>query len=152
MPDRYQMEPMDAGWIQRTVRCRFTCPVNTNAGGYIALIAAGRFEEAYAVAAEPNPLVNVCARVCARPCESACRRGQVDQPVAICALKRFAYDHRGRPRVVKPRTRRAERVAVIGSGPAGLSCAHDLAVLGYRVTIFEAAPMAGGQLRLGLPE
>ena len=151
MSGSYAVEPMDLAWIQRTVRCRHTCPVNTNAGGYIALIARGRFDEAYALASEPNPLVNVCARVCARPCEKACRRGQVDEPVAICALKRFAYDNRGQARPVKKAPPRPEQVAVIGSGPAGLACAHDLAVQGYPVTIFEAATVAGGQLKLGLP-
>jgi NADPH-dependent glutamate synthase beta subunit-like oxidoreductase len=134
------------------------CPAGTNAGRYVALIAEGRFEEAYRYARDPNPMASVCGRVCAHPCETACRRGAIDKPIAIRALKRFLTERYG-PESRHPLVTRREvaaklpyRVAVVGSGPVGLSAAHDLAVMGYSVTILEAAPAAGGMLRLGIPE
>lgn len=142
---------MDSAWMQRQVKCRAACPVNTNAAGYISLIAQGKFSEAFDLAAEPNPLVGVCAHICAHPCETHCRRGAIDSPIGICALKRFAYDHRGQRRPLPPISLREEKVAVVGGGPAGLAAAHDLAMYGYRVTVFEAHPFLGGQMRLGLP-
>jgi formate dehydrogenase beta subunit len=135
------------------------CPVHTQAGRYVALIAEGRYEEAYRYVREPNPLASICGRVCGHPCETNCRRGKFDAPISIRALKRFLTERHGpesrNPIDVhpqKPQKRHAERVAVIGSGPAGLAAAHDLALLGYPVTIFEAAPALGGMLRLGIPE
>ncbi len=135
------------------------CPVHTQAGRYVALIAEGRYEEAYRYARMPNPMASVCGRVCGHPCETACRRKEFDAPISIRALKRFVTERHGpesrNPVDVfpeKPKQTRAERVAVIGSGPAGLSAAHDLALLGYPVTIFDAAPVPGGMLHLGIPE
>lgn len=149
-------------WLQRNFPCKFACPVHTEAGKYVALIAEGRYREAYAVARKPNPLASICGRICAAPCEAACRRGDLDAPIAIRALKRFVTEKFGvesmldfsvLSEIYGHRTdRHSEKVAVIGSGPAGLACAHDLALLGYPVTIFEAAPVAGGMLRLGVPE
>jgi NADPH-dependent glutamate synthase beta subunit-like oxidoreductase len=134
------------------------CPAGTNAGRYVALIAEGRFEEAYRYARDPNPMASVCGRVCAHPCETACRRGAIDKPISIRALKRFLTERYG-PESRHPLITRREvapklpyRVAIVGSGPVGLSAAHDLAVMGYSVTILEAAPAAGGMLRLGIPE
>jgi len=135
------------------------CPVHTQAGRYVALIAEGRYEEAYRYARSPNPLASICGRVCGHPCETDCRRGKLDAPISIRALKRFLTERYGpeslNPIEVypeKPRVSHTERVAVIGSGPAGLAAAHDLALLGYPVTIFEAASAPGGMLRLGIPE
>lgn len=150
-------------WLKANVPCMQACPVRTNAGGYVALIAEGRYEEAYRLAAEPNPLASICGHICAAPCEAACRRGEIDQPIAIRALKRFVaerygvYSKLGRQRIVSQlrtlrREETKERVAVIGAGPAGLTAAFELTRLGYNVTIFEASPVAGGMLSLGIPE
>ncbi len=139
--------------------CMMACPAHTNAGRYVALIAEGRFREAYKFARDPNPLASICGRVCAHPCETACRRGELDRPIAIRALKRFLTERYG-PECKHPLDVNAGRaqqklpfkVAVVGGGPVGLSAAHDLALMGYSVTIFEAAPVAGGMLYLGIPE
>src|ERR1041384_8195539 len=138
------------------------CPVHTEAGRYVGLIAEGKYKEAYHVARRPNPFASICGRVCAAPCETACRRGEIDQPIAIRALKRFVTERFGVESMVDLErlkdvlggsvTKNGVSVAVIGSGPAGLSCAHDLALLGYDVTVFEAQEVAGGMLRLGIPE
>ncbi|HEX74496.1 MAG TPA: NADH-quinone oxidoreductase subunit NuoF [Dehalococcoidia bacterium] len=135
--------------------CEHTCPINTDAVGYIALISEGRFEEALNLIRQDNPLAGVCGRVCHHPCEAKCRRGDIDEPVAIAALKRFAADYgaktglRTEVSVAKPRE---EKVAIAGSGPAGLNAAYHLARWGYQVTIFEALPVAGGMLAMGIPE
>src|SRR6201998_4225540 len=135
------------------------CPVHTQAGRYVSLIAEGRFEEAYRYARTPNPFASICGRVCGHPCEPACRRGQFDLPISIRALKRFVTERYGpesrNPIDVfdgKPEVKYSEKVAVIGSGPAGMSAAHDLALLGYAVTVFEAAAVPGGMMHLGIPE
>jgi NADPH-dependent glutamate synthase beta subunit-like oxidoreductase/NAD-dependent dihydropyrimidine dehydrogenase PreA subunit len=135
------------------------CPVHTQAGRYVSLIAEGNYEDAYRYARMPNPFASICGRVCGHPCESACRRGQFDLPISIRALKRFVTERHG-PESRNPmdvfsnrsRPTRTEKVAVIGSGPAGMSAAHDLALLGYPVTIFEAAAVPGGMMHLGIPE
>jgi NADPH-dependent glutamate synthase beta subunit-like oxidoreductase len=150
---------VDLDWLESNFPCMQACPVHTQAGRYVALIAEGRYEEAYRYARAPNPLASICGRVCGHPCETACRRGEFDAPVSIRALKRFVTERYGpesrNPIDVFPdrkKASRTERVAVIGSGPAGLAAAHDLALLGYPVTIFEAAPVPGGMLHLGIPE
>jgi len=161
------------------VKCQVGCPVRTDAGRYVQLIAEGREEEAFLVARAPNPFASVCGRVCAAPCEDACRRGNIDAPISIRALKRYVTERFGvesvRPDTqdrlfeslvsegnrfsghlpVHPRPRRGDgrpRVAVVGAGPAGLAAAHDLALLGYEPTVFEAADDAGGMVRFGIPE
>ncbi len=149
-------------WLERNFPCKWACPVHTEAGKYVSMIAQGRYREAYAVARRPNPLASICGRICAAPCEKVCRRGEIDAPISIRALKRFVTERFGVESMIDlsvlaeiygdRRDRYPERIAVIGSGPAGLSCAHDLALMGYPVTIFEAAPVAGGMLRLGVPE
>lgn len=134
--------------------CQAACPVGTNAGLYVGLIAEGRYDEALSVAAEPNPFPAICGRVCTAPCEDACRRGEFDEPIAIRDLKRFATDH-GSPwkRVVRwPAHQYPERVAIVGAGPTGLSAAYYLARRGYGVTVFDAMPVAGGMMAIGIPE
>ncbi len=155
---RYTNKRVDKDWLNANFPCMMACPAHTNAGRYVALIAEGRFEEAYRFARDPNPLASICGRVCAHPCESACRRGEIDRPIAIRALKRFLTERYGaesKHRVDVNSHRRANqlpyKVAVVGGGPVGLSAAHDLALMGYAVTIFEAAPVAGGMLYLGIP-
>ncbi len=150
---------VDLEWLESNFPCMQACPVHTQAGRYVSLIAQGRYEEAYRYARAPNPLASICGRVCGHPCETNCRRGKFDAPISIRALKRFLTERHGPesrdPIDVFPersRITRSEKVAIIGSGPAGLAAAHDLALLGYPVTIFEAAPVPGGMLHLGIPE
>jgi formate dehydrogenase (NADP+) beta subunit len=150
---------VDLEWLESNFPCMQACPVHTQAGRYVTLIAQGRYEEAYRYARMPNPFASICGRVCGHPCESACRRGEFDSPISIRALKRFVTERHGpesrHPIDVfpdKPKVTRPEKVAVIGSGPAGMSAAHDLALLGYSVTIFEGAAVPGGMMRLGIPE
>jgi NADPH-dependent glutamate synthase beta subunit-like oxidoreductase len=159
MLTRDENRRVDPAWLNSNFPCMMACPAHTNAGRYVALIAEGRYEEAYRLAREPNPLASVCGRVCAHPCETACRRGAIDEPIAIRALKRFLTERHGpeSKRPVDVNEGRAQKalpykVAIVGAGPVGLSAAHDLALMGYPVTIFEAAPVAGGMLYLGVPE
>ncbi|MFQ6108329.1 MAG: FAD-dependent oxidoreductase [Candidatus Aminicenantales bacterium] len=136
--------------------CRQTCPIGQEAAGYIALVAQGRFEEAAKLIREQNPLPIVCGRVCYHPCESECNRQFVDEAVAIKHIKRFVIDweiqHKGHPTPPEVKETRSEKVAIIGSGPSGLSCAHDLALKGYKVVVYEKLPVAGGMLAVGIPE
>jgi len=155
--------PVDRAWLESNFPCHAACPVGTEAGRYVALIAEGRFREAYAVARRPNPLASICGRICAAPCEAVCRRGALDQPIAIRALKRFVTERFGVESMIDLDMLREiygargvrypeDRVAVVGAGPAGLAAAHDLTLAGYPVTLFEAQPVPGGMLRLGIPE
>ena len=135
--------------------CRTACPAGVNAQGYVALISRGRHKEALEVLRRTMPFAGVCGRVCTHPCETACERGKVDEPIAIRTLKRFMADEElkaGRDKAEAVELTHEERVAVVGSGPAGIGCAYDLIRLGYPVTVFEAAPEAGGLLRYGIPE
>jgi NADPH-dependent glutamate synthase beta subunit-like oxidoreductase/NAD-dependent dihydropyrimidine dehydrogenase PreA subunit len=154
---------VDREWLESNFPCHAACPVGTEAGRYVALIADGRYREAYAVARRPNPLASICGRICAAPCESACRRGALDEPISIRALKRFVTERFGVESMIDLDMLReiygkrelrypADRVAIVGAGPAGLAAAHDLSLLGYPVTLFEAQSVAGGMLRLGIPE
>jgi NADPH-dependent glutamate synthase beta subunit-like oxidoreductase/NAD-dependent dihydropyrimidine dehydrogenase PreA subunit len=162
------------------VKCQVGCPVLTDGGRYCQLVAQRRYEEGYLVARAPNPFASVCGRVCAAPCEDACRRGSIDAPITIRALKRTVTERYGvesihpdtqdrlREALVPEGNRYAghlptqplragerdvrRKVAVVGAGPAGLSAAHDLALLGYAVTVFEASEEPGGMMRFGIPE
>ena len=158
MKKRFLNKTVDRDWLNTNFPCMMACPAHTNAGRYVALIAQGRFEEAYRFARDPNPMASICGRVCAHPCETACRRGEIDKPIQIRALKRFLTERYGpESRNFKPIAEGKQpklpwKVAIVGAGPVGLSAAHDLALMGYSVTIFEAAAVAGGMLYLGIPE
>ncbi|MGQ9823455.1 MAG: NAD(P)-binding protein [Desulfotomaculales bacterium] len=136
--------------------CRAACPAGVNAQGYVQLIKLGKFKEAWELIYRDNPFPAVCGRVCTHPCQRECYRGRVDEPVKIMLLKRAAADYvYSDPEKIPLPTLpapREEKVAVIGAGPAGLSCAYQLVKKGYRVTVLEALPVAGGMLRVGIPE
>ncbi len=155
----------DFRYFLNLIPCRSACPVRTNAGGYVRAVAEGDTARGYRIARAPNPLASICGRICAHPCETKCRRGVIDQPISIRALKRTLTERHGvenalsaQPIPLRPLqlavggAEGAARVGIVGAGPAGLSCAHDLALLGYRVTLFEAAPVVGGMLYQGVPE
>ena len=135
-----------------TAPCQAACPVHQDGQGYVTLIAQGRFEEALQVILRDNPLPSICGRICTHPCTTACSRAGVDDALNLPALKRFITDRFPNYKLQQPTVPdRSERVAIIGSGPAGLVCAYQLRQLGYRPTIFEALPTAGGMLAVGIP-
>ncbi len=134
MQKRFLDKKVDKDWLNTNFPCMMACPAHTNAGRYVGLIAEGRFEEAYRYARDPNPMASICGRVCAHPCETACRRGEIDRPIAIRALKRFLTERYGPESRHPLETPKAAeklpfKVAVIGGGPVGLSAAHDLALM-----------------------
>jgi heterodisulfide reductase subunit A2 len=138
-----------------TPPCRAACPAGVNAQGYIALVSQHKFKEALDLVRRTMPFAGVCGRVCSHPCEAQCERGKAGEPMAIRNLKRFVADYEtrtGDERVASTLSDKADRVAIIGSGPAGLACAYDLVRKGYPVTVLEAQPLAGGLLRYGIPE
>ena len=183
---RYTVRMADPGYWREQIKCQFACPVHTDARGYVRAIAAGDYERAYLIARGPNPLASLCGRICGAPCEAACRRGTIDQPISIRALKRFVCEKFGSDtrkdagRELFPYLRShnearqcddideldhllefladaefpkptGERIAIIGSGPAGLAAAHDLALMGFRPTVFEMEPCPAGMLYTGVP-
>jgi len=131
--------------------CQGACPIHQDIRGYIASIAQGRFAEAVGIIRETNPLPFICGYICAHPCETECRRGDIDEPLSIRSLKRFALEHGGEEHPGPVAAARPQRVAIIGSGPAGLTAAHDLVRMGYRVTVFEREEEPGGALSQVLP-
>ena len=177
---KYKVVVPDIEFWMGMIPCQAACPVKTDAGKYVQLIAEGQFKESYLTARSPNPFASVCGRVCAAPCEDACRRGKIDAPITIRALKRFVTEKYG-VESMEPDTQdelrsgskdsgnkrrwhlpvlqesranvaRGQKVAVIGAGPAGIAAAHDLALMGYQVTVFEASNQAGGMMYHGIPE
>ena len=164
-PRLYSAVVPDFRYFLDLVPCRSGCPVHTNAGGYVRAVAEWDTAKGYQIARAPNPLASICGRICAHPCETACRRGSIDQPISIRALKRTLTERHGPentlgdpPSALRPLGLVAAgpdgpaRVAIVGAGPAGISCAHDLALLGYRVTLFEGSTVVGGMLYQGVPE
>lgn len=176
----YKTVVPDMEFWKEMIPCQTACPVKTDAGRYVQLIAESKFKESYLVARSPNPFASVCGRVCAAPCEDACRRGRIDAPITIRALKRFVTEKYG-VESMEPDTQdelrggvedagnkqrghlpvlqasrqnvaRGQKVAVIGAGPAGIAAAHDLALMGYQVTVFEATDQVGGMMFHGIPE
>jgi NADPH-dependent glutamate synthase beta subunit-like oxidoreductase len=179
--------PNEQHWAEQ-VKCQAACPVHTDARGYVQAIAKGDYEQAYLIARAPNPLASICGRMCGAPCETACRRGEIDSPIQIRALKRFVAERFGveagpdrrqaiadwlherlsgsppapadvtwRPLLdvnTRGTFRKAsrQRIAIVGSGPAGLAAAHDLALMGFAPVIFEMEPVPAGLLYLGVPE
>jgi len=131
--------------------CQHTCPVGMDIPSYIALIRDGRLDDAYKVMLRTNPFPSVCGRVCDHKCQSKCRRGKMDEPIAIKFLKRFISDNAPRPKTEAVPVTRKETIAVVGAGPAGLTAARDLALRGYKVTVFEELPEPGGMLRWAIP-
>jgi heterodisulfide reductase subunit A-like polyferredoxin len=160
IPNAYAIEKLGVA------PCRDACPINQRAQGYVALVREGRFADAYRTIKEDNPFPSVCGRVCNHRCEEACSRGDGDAPVNIMALKRFVTDWvlDQRASGEYPQARASEtaptpevaptekKIAIVGSGPAGLTAALDLVRKGHAVTVFEALPTAGGMMRVGVPE
>jgi len=135
-----------------TSPCEAGCPIHQSAQGYVTLIAQGRFDEALKVILRDNPIPSICGRICTHPCTSACTRSDVDDALNVPGLKRFITDHFPNYQLPQPTApERSERIAIVGSGPAGLLCAYELRQKGYRPTIFEALPVAGGMLAVGIP-
>ncbi|HSR32397.1 MAG TPA: NAD(P)-binding protein [Anaerolineae bacterium] len=147
VPNKYTIDKR--GWPP----CKDACPAHIDVQGYVALIGQGKFTEALALIRRAIPFPGVIGRVCNHPCETACNRAEYDQAIAICALKRFVADVEEEPAPLPPiEKRRNKAVAIVGAGPTGLTAAHDLALQGYAVTVFEALPVAGGMLAVGIPD
>ena len=182
-PPRERVRPFEAAardpaWFIENVPCMSACPVGTDAGAYVHLLAQGRTEDAYRVARGPNPFASICGRICAAPCEDACRRGNIDEAVEIRSIKRYLTERHGvegplpamqkvldgssapciegeayvsRLKKIGAGTTTGRKVVVVGGGPAGLACAHDLAFLGHEVTLLESTDQLGGMMRQGIP-
>jgi len=145
-----------------TSPCKSGCPINISVQGYVALIAQGKYQQALDLIRRENPFPGICGRVCNHPCETECMRGKVDEPIAVAGLKRFVADWEESEKL-KVKSEKlgdrdqglefnGKRVAIIGSGPAGLTAAHDLALAGFPVTVFEKLSVAGGMMRVGIPD
>jgi NADH-quinone oxidoreductase subunit F len=132
--------------------CQHACPIEMDIPAYMALVRAKRVDDAYKVMKKTNPFPGVCGRVCPQFCASKCRRGQLDEPMAIAWIKRYIADNAKKVKIEAVPVTRKEKIAVIGAGPAGLTAAQDLAFRGYKVTVFEELPFAGGMMRYAIPE
>lgn len=172
MARSFQVVIPDLHYWKQNIKCQTGCPVHTDSRGYVRAIAAGNYEKAYWIARTPNPLASICGRICGAPCEIACRRRSIDAAVSIRALKRFVTEKYGveiygdkkefaRTLVQKFKDagvgiagiarNTAKPVSIVGSGPAGLACAHELALMGYNVVVYEMEQVAGGMLAVGIP-
>ncbi|MBI4687640.1 MAG: FAD-dependent oxidoreductase [Nitrospirae bacterium] len=162
----------DYNFWRQNIKCQTGCPVNTDSRGYVRAISEGDYEKAYWIARLPNPLASICGRICAAPCEAACRRGAIDESISIRALKGFVTEKYG-PEVYKDKKGFADNftnkfktegtgivgiakgtskpISIIGAGPAGLACAHELALMGYKPVIYEMENIAGGMCSVGIP-
>lgn len=149
--DFFSSESKTYSVIKERPICEETCPVHLDIRGYVGLIADGKFKEALALIREKLPFPGTIGRICPHPCEEACNRSKEDKALCIRDLKRFVADADVEEIVPKIQPN-GTKVAVIGAGPAGLTCAHDLAMAGYGVTVFEALPVAGGMLAVGIPQ
>jgi NADPH-dependent glutamate synthase beta subunit-like oxidoreductase len=139
---------------QETSPCKVECPAHIDVQGYINLAVKGEFQEALQLIKLASPFPSICGRVCHHPCESKCIRDQIDEPVAIHSIERFLADldlNTGKRYVPEIKDKKGDKVAIVGSGPAGLTCAYYLAQEGYKATIFEKAPVVGGMLTTGIP-
>ena len=162
----------DYKYWRQNIKCQTGCPVDTDSRGYVRAIAQGDYEKAYWIARIPNPLASICGRICGSPCELACRRGMVDAAISIRALKRFVtqkygveiygdkkdFVHAFKERFIESgsgimgiATNTSQPVTIIGAGPAGLACAHELALMGYKAVIYEMENVAGGMCAVGIP-
>jgi hypothetical protein len=152
------MKPTDISapdYFHKVVDCQWACPAHTPVPEYIRLIAEGRYSDAYMINWRSNVFPGILGRTCDRPCEPACRRGRVEEtPVAICRLKRVAADFKDdvKHRMPRPSAKNGKRIAIVGGGPASLTVARDLAPLGYRCTVFDSDPKAGGMMRTQIPK
>ena len=145
---------LELDWLEKNIRCQHRCPAHMDIPGYIRLISQGKYLESYKLMLETNPFPTVCGYVCPRPCESKCKRGDFDKPVSIDNMKRFVTDYIYKNKIKIPAPeikKRAEKVAIIGAGPAGLTAANDLAGMGYQVTVFEKESRVGGMMMWAIP-
>ncbi len=171
----FQIVIPDYKYWRQNIKCQTGCPVNTDSRGYVRAISDGDYERAYWIARIPNPLASICGRVCAAPCELACRRGWIDAAISIRALKRFVtekygveiyQDKRnfaqdfiskfkkegvGVSGIVNIAKETSKPISIIGAGPAGLACAHELALMGYKPIVYEMEKVAGGMCAVGIP-
>ncbi|MBM3132689.1 MAG: hydrogenase iron-sulfur subunit [Chloroflexi bacterium] len=148
----HHVETKAANEPQTMPPCQFQCPLHQDIRGYIALVAQGRLDDAAALIRETNPLPSICGTICAHPCEEKCRRLTVDDALSIRGLKRYIMENA--PNAYAPKTpekAKGKKVAIIGSGPGGLTAAHDLALMGFKVTVFERSEDTGGAVRWGVP-
>ena len=149
---RYPIYSGDPQWFSDNIPCMTACPSHTDISRYIALIADGRYADSYELNREHNVFPGCLGRMCARPCEDACRRKEVDAPIGICYLKRVAADYRGDTRRESPPAPNGLTAAIVGAGVNGMTAARQLARKGYKVTVFERYPVAGGVMWVGVPE